>query len=342
VRARDRRRANNFDLLRLLAAIAVLVSHSFALSVHREPVIGGYTLGTVAVYVFFGISGFLITQSWVVAPIPRVFVVKRLLRIYPAFFVVLVAGVFVLGPAMTTLPLTHYFSSGDTYRYLYENLSMWKSSYLLPGVFGPPKGSPIPMYINGSIWTIPNEIRAYLVVLILGCMGIYRSRRLALVVVVAVVVVSTLFQGDLLGPPDLLRMFVLGSLLYLFSDRVPLSWVAATTLVVGWLLLQRVSPQDIEWQYLGTIAIAYAAITIAHRTPEAWRRLTRHGDFSYGIYLWAWPVQMTVLTLFFPLTSFETIIITLPVTAVLGVCSWLLVERRALTLKPRPTAPLPD
>jgi len=336
IEVRDTRRLNNFDLLRLLAAIAVLVSHSFALVGRSEPSIGGDRLGTVAVYVFFGISGFLITQSWVVSPRLWPYIGKRLLRIYPAFIVVIVVAAVILGPLVTVLPGHTYFLDYHVYGYVGRNLSMWNVDLVLPGVrFSHTAYSQI---VNGSIWTLPLEMRAYLIVAVLGVIGIMRDRRVAVVVWGVVVVAASAHPSNVLGDPELLRAFAAGSALYLVTDFIPLSWIVSLVGVAVWIAVASVREAR-DW--IAPVAIAYAAIVVAHRTPVSWRRLTRYGDFSYGIYLWAFPVQQMTVRLLPQITPLEMIGIALPVSMLFGIASWFAIERQALKLKPRPTAPLP-
>ena len=95
-------RENNFDVLRLGAATAVLLSHSFVVTGEAEPLIGHWPLGTLGVEVFFAISGFLIAMSWWRRPGLRSFFVRRGLRIMPALIVTVMVSAFLLGPLVTT------------------------------------------------------------------------------------------------------------------------------------------------------------------------------------------------------------------------------------------------
>ncbi len=155
---------NNFDLIRLSAAVLVLFSHSYPLSARTtEPLqsFTGYdTFGTLAVEVFFLISGLLITKSWMDTPHAGDFIRKRFLRIFPAFAAVTLLSVFALGPVFTQIPLKEYFSSRLTWSYL-GNPFMLPTRYSLPGVF---ESNPYPAAVNGSIWSLPLEILMYVAV----------------------------------------------------------------------------------------------------------------------------------------------------------------------------------
>src|SRR5262252_2995814 len=110
-------RHNNFDALRLIAAVAVIFSHSFLIAQGTGAnewlnlLTGNQCmLGLTGVFVFFAISGFLVTQSFEQTQGPLRYLAKRCLRIFPAFIVILVLTAFVLGPIVTTLPPADYFA----------------------------------------------------------------------------------------------------------------------------------------------------------------------------------------------------------------------------------------
>lgn len=336
---RDRHRLNNFDLLRLLAAVAVIVSHSFALSGHLEPMVRGQTVGTVGVFVFFGISGFLITQSWNADPSLGRFFAKRALRIYPAYIVVVVAAAVVLGPLVSTLAPGQYFGNVSTWQYMLNNIAM-QMQWSLPGVFA---NNIYPVAVNGSLWSLPYEIDCYLLIGLIGGCGLLRRGRSAASAWAAVMLIVILTPGHALltfGFGDqwgVIFGFATGSVLSLLSDKIPNSYVAAIVLLAIWL-----------WAPLGgsaltiamAVSITYAVIVIAHRTPASLRKLTSRGDFSYGLYVWAFPVQQTIDHVCVdhfkaPISSLEMICVSVPVTFVFAVGSWFLVERRAMRLKPR-------
>src|SRR6201996_8544984 len=121
-------RQNNFDALRLIAAVSVIFSHSFLIAEgtqNNEPLIlltGNQSiLGLVGVFVFFAISGFLVTQSFEQTPNPLHYLAKRVLRIFPGLFLATLLSAFVLGPLVTTLPLGCYLSRPEPYEYVFGN-----------------------------------------------------------------------------------------------------------------------------------------------------------------------------------------------------------------------------
>lgn len=101
---------NNFDFVRLLAAYAVLVSHQNVLMGHPDLMIDDrISLGALGVAIFFTISGYLVTQSWLSDPHPVRSAVKRILRIWPALFVVTVIAALVVGPLVSSFTAKEYF-----------------------------------------------------------------------------------------------------------------------------------------------------------------------------------------------------------------------------------------
>ena len=156
-------RSNNFDALRLLAALTVVVAHAWPLTgVSPSPMLGGIKVFHLAVFVFFAISGYLITTSWQRAPRVRRFLAARVLRIFPALILVVVLTVLVIGPVATTLPLGEYFTSPQTWGYLVT--VTLAAAYQLPGVFDQ---NPLDV-VNGSLWTLGPEFACYLLVLTIG------------------------------------------------------------------------------------------------------------------------------------------------------------------------------
>ena len=162
-------RDNNFNLIRIIAALAVLVTHSFAVAIgsgDAEPFRGslGMTMGSIAVDVFFITSGFLVTSSLLNRQSTIEFVWARVLRIFPALLAMLLLTVFALGVFLTSLPISAYFSLPMTYIYLAKNATLLMGvAYNLPGVFD---SNPYKSAVNGSLWTMPHEVRMYAILTI--------------------------------------------------------------------------------------------------------------------------------------------------------------------------------
>ena len=349
-RLRDRR--NNFDVLRLLAASFVLFSHSYALVGHPEPFadVSGWTFGEIGVVMFFAMSGFLIAKSWNEQPNLAPFSAKRGLRLLPALILAVSVTVFVVGPIFTVLPLSSYFSDPTTWLYLVRCAFLITFFGTLPGVF---ETNPYPDAVNGSLWTLPVEACCYALAAALGSLGLLRRSGVLLAFSLLLVLCVTPLSPISIAPAGgttggnlslvilLGATFVLGNLAYSLRSRLHLSWTIAAVLMALWI---------VTWgggwsRATGVLAIAFSVLVLAFRTPAWLRRLTAPGDVSYGIYVYAFPVQQSVAAIWGAIDPLLMMAIAFPVTYVLAFLSWRLVERPALALKrfvaPRPPEPVP-
>ena len=337
-------RQNNFNALRLIAAIMVLVSHSFALTGHAEPLgaLSGQTLGELGVSIFFAISGFLIAKSWNSDPVPVRFALKRGLRLLPGLVAAVLVTALIVGPLVTTLSPSSYYANTGVYRYIAENSVLYTINGRLPGVF---VHNVVPDVVNGSLWTLPVEAIAYIGAGVLGVMGALRDRRiLAIGSFVVLLVVSTLIlsssslqltgaaAGDLNVVLYLGGLFNAGLLLYVFRDRVALRWDIGAALTIVWI-----AAFHTEWVHAAAmITIPYLVLLLAYRTPGAVNVITRPGDLSYGVYVYAFPAQQVAAYVWGPrlgpLGMFG--LVAIPVYA-LALVSWRLIEAPALRLKPQ-------
>lgn len=320
-------RAGTADALRLLAAVAVVVSHSFAFVGHEQPTLGHQDLGSVGVWVFFGLSGFLVTQSWCRDPHLGRYLGKRALRILPALLVVLVLTVVVLGPAFTDLAWDAYFAHPETWRYLMRN-SVMVTTHTLPGVF---VDNPYPRAVNASLWTLRPETWAYLGLAAAGLVG--ALRRAWVLPLVAMVLIAWPHEPTGMVPwPEevfLLQAFAVGAALYVLRDQLPWHWSIAAALSLAVVL----APSSSLQLLLTTTAIPYVALYLAYRGPGWLSRIAARGDYSYGVYIYGWPVGQCVVALWPGISAPLLIAVTLPVTVLLAVASWHVVEKPALALK---------
>lgn len=294
---------NNFNVIRLVAAWLVLFSHSYHLVGQgaREPLMvlsgGRMTLGTVAVGMFFVISGYLITASAYARPGLLPFLAARARRIFPALALVVLLSALVLGPAMTTLTGAGYFSTPAVLTYVVRNISLWRLQYELPGVFA---ANPYGAAVNGSLWTLPIEFALYLAagcgVAILRLAGRLHGLALPLAALALGCVGgwALVLHGSRSGAALLVPYFMLGAAYRLLRFRLPLrGWVAALLLLLCGVAAWR----DAVWFPLAAcLAISYGTLWLAmHPRWIVPLDTGRLGDLSYGIYLFAFPWQQTLL-----------------------------------------------
>lgn len=335
-------RENNFDLLRTAAAMAVIFSHSYALTgVRGEPFAwlnGAYSASKVAVCAFFILSGFLIARSWSDDPRLLAYAAKRLSRIVPAYAAVTLFSALVLGPLFTTLSLGDYFGSKTTWSYIKYNLLFYKMQYVLPGVFADLK---YPNAVNGSIWSLAVEMYLYILVPLLGSIGCLLKGwgRHAILLLVAGLLItewhafqtpgsdSLVFFHQLVRPGLRCALcFAIGSCFYVYRDSIPLSTplaVFATAILVG------------SWRtpYASLALFAclpYLTFWLAFRPSAVGRRFSQWGDPSYGLYIYAFPAQQMLLHFFPEMPVLLHFLVSVAVVMPLAYLSWHLLERPIL------------
>lgn len=336
-------RNNNFNLIRMVAALAVLVGHAFVLRAgadDADPLARplGMTLGSIAVDVFFITSGFLVTASLLSRQSPSAFVRARVLRIYPALVVMTLITVFGLGLFFTSLSVAEYFSTQKTYTYLLKNSTLLAGVAMrLPGVFG---GNPYVETVNGSLWTMPHEVRMYALLLALWLLAraAWKDRPAAFRnSVIGVALAALIWQ---IGSHYYLQtevqfvrlgfMFFTGAVFHILRERIVLSR-SLFWLLLASLLLSSLHQPLFFLAYTGTIA--YLLLYLAYVPAGFVRAYNRLGDYSYGVYIYAFPVQQSLMALMPQIGVPAMVVISGAVTLLLAVLSWHLLERYALELK---------
>ena len=329
-------RRNNFDALRLVAAVSVIFSHSFLIAEgtqrHEWLVLltGSQSiLGLCGVFVFFAISGFLVTQSFEATGDPLRFLAKRALRIFPGLFIATALSAFVLAPLVTTLEPGAYFSQPAPYRYVVGNTLLDPGVHELPGVMF--VNNPVGLEINGSMWTLRIEFIMYLMVLGLG---VTRLLTLPVIMMLLALGIACLhFQAlDLLGGWGwLLGFFAAGMVLYKLRDSRVFDGRIALLALAGLVL----SVPLREFIPLFPLFGCYLALWLALNPRLPVIPAARFGDLSYGLYIYGWPVEQAAIWLTGGRAAWwQVFAIALPATAAFAFLSWHLIERPALRLKP--------
>lgn len=335
-------RDNNFNLMRFLAAFAVLWSHSYglALSPENEPWIGwlGYTPGSLAVDVFFITSGFLVTASLLRFNNFKAFARARALRIFPALIVMSLVLGLVLGPMFTTHSLGEYFGNSEVWKFIAKNSTILTGvKHKLPGVF---ETNPMEKVVNGSLWTLPFELRCYLVLAILWWATKFAKaaplRSITRMVVIGTALMLLAFWiTHSYGYRHwhtfrLFFMFFSGAAFWLLRDRIPMrGWIAVA---LGVLVLMGVAvPKYFLWIY--PLAIAYLVLYLAY-VPGGWLRgFNRFGDYSYGVYIYAFPVQQALVASIPGIGAESMFLASALITLPLAMLSWHFVEKPMLARK---------
>jgi peptidoglycan/LPS O-acetylase OafA/YrhL len=325
-------RINNFDIIRFFAATLVVYSHAFPIATGKnllEPLKNfsnsQTTFGHLGVLIFFVISGFLITQSFDRNNNAASFAKGRFLRIFPALIVVIFLTVFVIGLFYTTLSTREYLTNAETYKYLFS-IFLYPMQHTLPGVF---EQNPYPLSINGSLWTLPIEFTFYFAVLFLGLTKLLNKKFIILLFMLSLILpeLNIPVGEDYI---NLFRYFVAGSFFYLFKDRIQLNIIYALISFIAILLSLLFGQFDIAFAFFGSYLIFY----LAYNQNIKFHNFSKIGDASYGLYIYAFPIQQIVSYIFkTDITPVSNFLISLPITIVLAYSSWHLIEKPMLKMK---------
>jgi len=340
---------NNFDAIRLAMAFLVLFSHCFALhfgSEAMEPFSlltnGYYNSGNVGVWAFFIISGFLVARSFDMSPGVGRFALRRVRRILPGYLVATSLCAFAVTPLFTPPGFT--ISLGEVAATLAGNLLL-SNHFPVPDLF---RDNPVTA-INGSLWSIRFEALCY-VGLALLTLTFRHALRPALLVAYAGVVILWCW-ADLtgrkpggspaliaaIGWPYLWMMvlpnFLAGMIAYHWRAALPRSTPLLVGMVGACLLIFHLGERG-TWgivgaHMLGPPTLAYGLFWLAYHPHLDLRHAARHGDFSYGVYLYAFVIQQMLVartTLPFPVFVIASALLSLAA----GIASWWLVERPCL------------
>lgn len=337
---------NNFNLIRISAAMAVLITHSFAIvsgSGNHEPFRSslGMTIGDIAVDIFFIASGFLVSASLIKRGNIVEFFVSRILRIFPALWVMLILTIFIVGPCFTNFSFKDYFSSPDTWSYLIKCGTLVSGvQFNLPGVF---EGNAYPTAVNGSLWSMPFEIRMYLGLVTLWWIVMAITRRLGFTrdnqelafkaTIISVFICAALLliykhhHGSTGKLAKLLFMFSCGSVFFVLRNRINLNhWLLTISLVALFAALLNQS----SFFYVYCSVVAYILFFIAYIPSGTIRNYNLLGDYSYGLYIYAFPVQQSISALFPGISVINMTLASGGATLILATASWHYLEERAL------------
>lgn len=327
-------RTNNLNLLRLLAASLVVFSHSFPLSMGSnefEPfrLLNGYfTFGQLAVAIFFVISGYLITISWNRKPHFFTFCWKRLLRIYPGVIAVILFTVFIIGPIATSLNLKEYLISIPYFQMIKDMILL--SQVNLPGVF---IDNTYPKAVNGSLWTLMWEAKMYLMTAIFGLSKIIKVKWPVIYLTLLAISITYLkLTLPIIGffINDYSVYYLMGTLFAIYDESIKYNLLLLTLSFFIWIMAF-MTP---FFTLVSILFIPYAVLYLALKSKVILQNLLETGDFSYGIYIYAFPIQQFVVHLLqnevSPIILF---ILSFPVIFIFSYFSWNLIEKKSLKLK---------
>ena len=327
-------RNNNFDFLRFSAALIVLIGHCINLLGKKN---FSWFVSISGVYIFFIISGFLVTKSWCDNPNIFLFLKKRILRIFPALIAVVLFTALILGPIVTTLPLKEYFTNSMFFDY-FKNIFLYEIYHLLPGVF---ENNPLNESVNASLWTLPLEFFMYCLIALFGITKILNKKNFHFIFIVfstLLLYILTHFfivKNTYTKSVDLLTLFFISSYFYVYREKIVLSFklfsICLIIFIIGIVVSYRIA---YVIEYFRLISLPYIIIYIAYCKLPHINNFGKYGDFSYGIYIWAYPVSQTLIYFWLDKFNIFTYIVSVVlVTLFIAVLSFKFIERPALKLK---------
>jgi peptidoglycan/LPS O-acetylase OafA/YrhL len=330
-----RGRDNNFNLIRFTAATLVIWTHAFGLLdlTRREPVfhVFGIGAGDVGVDIFFVLSGFLVSKSWDGKTLAQ-FAWARCMRIYPGLWASLLVSVGVVALFFTDEPLARFLGSASTASYLAHNAT------LLP-TLGARLTLPHAFHYSGDafnvpLWTLPLELQMYA---LLAAIGIIVGLRAPVVGAVSLLGVAGVVL-DKLGGTHLMTMdrgrflylFFAGALLYTLRNQIVLrTWIAATLacIVAATVAL---TDREVIRQAVLLGALPYLLLWCGLVPRGLIRQWNRLGDYSYGMYIYGFPVQLALISTGVTAASSTNFLLSMLITLPIAIASWHLLESRML------------
>lgn len=290
-------RKNNLDLIRFVAAIMVIFSHSFPVSLGAnvwDPLAkltnDQISFGSLAVGIFFVYGGFLICKSMHRLQTGKAYFKARFIRIFPALITVVTVSAFLMGPILTSLSVRKYFGDFDTYKYLLNGILVLQHN--LPGVF---ENNIYANVVNGPLWTLPVEFLCYVMCFVFYKINLLERKNIKYTiglffcgcVCVKILSVRLPMLETMIRPVGL---FFVGMLGFIFRDKIKISLrgcVITILFVIISLMLGIFS-------YTIFVLLPYILFYFGYATKTKYEHFAKHGEISYGVYLCAWPIQQIV------------------------------------------------
>lgn len=342
------RNINNFDFIRFIAALFVIITHSYSLLGNKagdllfQVTNGSIMFSHLGVAIFFTISGYLITQSSEHSSSWRSYLWKRIFRLIPGLIVAILICTFVLGPLVTSQSLLGYFKNKETYQFLLST-SLFIQNYSLPGVFD---NNPV-QSVNGSLWTLAYEFTLYIAVMIGFILGITKKRKLLLIL-------WFLFLGfriylgnkyfwysyssvytfnlNMLYLFEWSFYFLSGMLYYLFKDKMQFNSKILFLLIFIYIIFVIFDKKEVV-DALNYTIIPYLVFFLSSLKGKL-NYFNKFGDPSYGLYIYSFPIQQLVIWFFHNKISIDLLLFISIITALpIAYLSWHFIEKKALKYK---------
>lgn len=324
-------KSQNLHFIRFLAAINVIISHAYIISLGEgnydflgKLTHGQLTLGPLAVSVFFLCGGFLISKSVSKQKKFTLFLKTRITRLFPSLCFVTVLVMF-FGVFFSNLSPVEYYTQSATWKYLLNSLLILVHN--LPGVF---ENNPYLQTVNGSLWTLPVEFLCYM-----GCFVVYKIRCLCKktfpitipMVILCIIAINCLGRRvpSLLSVLRPCLLFYIGMAFWVYRDYIILKVNIMVFCIIGFILTVIFKVTDLGM----LVFFPYIMFTIWFGIKQCSAKLGDLGNYSYGIYLWAFPVQQAIVYCNGGIMNpYINMLVAIPISFILGKITYNLVEKR--------------
>ena len=334
---------NSFDFLRLLFAYFVIITHSYPLSgLAEQDILSHITnnqtaLSHIGVSGFFIISGFMIYPSLIRSKTILEYVFKRIIRIYPAYLILITLTLLIFGPMLTSLNYFDFIKNPITINYFKLNVNLLSPiQFILPDVF---TDNPYPNAVNGSLWTIPYEFLFYFLIIPIQYVPKQYRRYLLIATFLLLIIlfkVNSHFQLDVIPGTSFEKIYLLKFGLLFISGAIisELGFIKIKNSIIAAVstLLLIISFTTNTYEYAQFFILPILIISIGQLKIPYLSKINKIGDYSYGIYLYGFLIQQT-LQHYFELSLYEFIIYSVIFSTIFGSASWFLIEKNALKLK---------
>ncbi|WP_234966896.1 acyltransferase family protein [Olsenella urininfantis] len=323
-------RNNNLNLIRFVAALSVIWSHSYSLtsgpngdvSLLDRMTSGRLSIGGLAVGVFFLYGGMLIAKSCESHLKPMGFFAARIRRIFPQLVFTVLLSTFVFGPLLSSNDAATYFHDSRTYRYLLNALLV--PVHGLPGVF---EANPYPAVVNGALWTLPVEFACYVLCYVTFRLTSFkRGRATALICTLIVAGLAFLHASGLMALSVVRAVleFLIGMLFWTWRDRVIVSRTLGIAAIGSTCILCALG-LDLPAMLL---TVPYALVWLGWGTKRKFQNFAYGADLSYGTYLWGFPVQQALVALWpLPMRWPLNTVLAAGIAVLMGLANHLLMDR---------------
>ena len=347
---------NNFHFIRLIASVMVVFSHSFYLfssdSIDPLHAISGgvFTFGNLGVYIFLIVSGYLITSSILRSFSVLNFLWRRLLRVLPGLWGMVILSVFLFAPLLSSQGFKDYFTDSSNFNFLKNLFLFYPNNFKIPSVFTSNSNGTF----NGSLWTIAYEVFFYLVITVFFISKIITKRYFILIQWIFLLIIQFYLGHKIfiysystpwllnLNIENFFRLFIYfesGVILYLFKDLLLKPKFIVSFSIVVFVLFLILNLGFINFDKDGVLnpmmelvlppLIIYFAIS-----NNKFSFIEKYGDFSYGIYLYSYIVQQSIMSFKFSfMNEYILFFISLIISFVIAHFSWNYIEKRAINYK---------